>query len=259
MFHFFLEEQALAEEGVEAFPLRLTSEDMKHASVVRLTPGERIAVVDGARDYFLCEVTAFDGAELWARIASREERLATEPSITLVQGIAKGDKMETIVRHGTEVGVDRFIPFASERSIVRLDGKKAAAKRERWQAIARSAAMQAGRRAVPAVELPASLDAIADVIASADRVLIAWEEASEEATVGRALEGLGEQGVADPPSVAIVVGPEGGLSSQEVYFLQNALPQSAVITLGPYILRTETAGIVTPALVLQRLREGVLR
>lgn len=257
MFHFFLEEQVLADESGEAFPLRLAPEDVNHARVVRLAPGEQIAVVDAAQDYFCCEVAAFDGDELSVRIASREEHAMGEPRITLVQGIAKGDKMETIVRHGTEVGIARFIPFASERSIVKLEGKRAEAKRERWQAIARSAAMQAGRHEIPQVDMPASLDAIADELVTADQVLIAWEEASEEATIRRALAGLSMEGAAEELSVAIVIGPEGGLSSQEVYFLQNALPRSTVITLGPYILRTETAGIVTPALVLQELRESV--
>lgn len=257
MFHFFLDEQVLGDAAGGSFLLQLNDDDLAHAKVVRLSPGERIAVVDAAQDYFVCEVLAFDDEGLTVRIASREGRLILEPTITLVQGIAKGDKMDVIVRHGTEVGVSRFVPFASERAVVKLEGKRAEAKRQRWQAIARSAAMQAGRRQVPEVDSPASLEAIADGLARADAVLIAWEEASEEATLREVLEGLLEGVSPAEANVAIVIGPEGGLSSQEVYFLQDRLSRCAVITLGPYILRTETAGIVTPALVINELRERV--
>ena len=89
--HFYLHDQVLADEGALTFPLRLSPDDAKHARVLRLAPGEHIAVVDAAQDYFECEIAAFDDA-VPVRIAQRlddEER----PLVMLVQGLAKGDKM----------------------------------------------------------------------------------------------------------------------------------------------------------------------
>ena len=142
--HFYLDEQVLADEVGGPFPLRLAADDAKHARVLRLAPGERIAVVDAALDYFACEIVAFDDALPVVRIAQRFERADAGPSVVLVQGLAKGDKMETVIRHATELGVAAFVPLACERSVVRLDAKKAAAKADRWRAIAKSAAMQSG-------------------------------------------------------------------------------------------------------------------
>ena len=154
--HFYLHDQVLADEGAPTFPLRLSPDDAKHARVLRLAPGEHIAVVDAAQDYFECEIAAFDDAVPVVRIAQRlddEER----PLVMLVQGLAKGDKMETVIRHATELGVSAFVPMSCERSIVRLDARKAAARTQRWRAIAKSAAMQSGQRACPEVGEPCLL------------------------------------------------------------------------------------------------------
>lgn len=93
--HFYLHDQVLADEGAPTFPLRLSPDDAKHARVLRLAPGEHIAVVDAAQDYFECEIAAFDDAVPVVRIAQRlddEER----PLVMLVQGLAKGDKLSLI-------------------------------------------------------------------------------------------------------------------------------------------------------------------
>ena len=169
--HFYLHDQVLADEGAPSFPLRLSPDDAKHARVLRLAPGEHIAVVDAAQDYFECEITAFDDAVPVVRIAQRlddEER----PLVMLVQGLAKGDKMETVIRHATELGVSAFVPMSCERSIVRLDAKKAAARTQRWRAIAKSAAMQSGQRACPEVGEPMALADVCAFLAHATAVLV---------------------------------------------------------------------------------------
>ena len=147
--HFYLENQVIAFEGTEAFPLRLSPDDAKHARALRLAPGEHVAVVDAAQDYFECEVVSFADAVPLVRVACRLDADGLRPSVMLVQGLAKGDKMETVVRHATELGVAAFVPLACERSVVKLDERKAAARTERWLAVARSAAMQSGQPAVP--------------------------------------------------------------------------------------------------------------
>ena len=254
--HFYLDEQVLADEVGGPFPLRLAADDAKHARVLRLAPGERIAVVDAALDYFACEIVAFDDALPVVRIAQRFERADAGPSVVLVQGLAKGDKMETVIRHATELGVAAFVPLACERSVVRLDAKKAAAKADRWRAIAKSAAMQSGQPAVPDVREPAGLR-------EACALLVCWEEAPGASRLDVALDrALGGGRAAQGARVAVVVGPEGGLAEREVEALLACNPRSSLVSLGPSILRTETAGIVAPALALyeleRRARAGAL-
>ena len=252
--HFYLEEQVLADEADEVFALRLAADDVKHARVLRLAPGEHIAVVDAAQDYFACEVVAFNDAFPMVRRAQRLERVVG-PAVMLVQGLAKGDKMETVIRHATELGVSSFLPLACERSIVRLDARKAAAKVERWRTIAKSAAMQSGQPAVPDVREPCALAQACAQLAGASAVLVCWEEAPGTAHLDEALERVLEKGaLLEDACVAVVVGPEGGLTEREVDALLACNPRTSLVSLGPSILRTETAGIVAPALVLYELK-----
>lgn len=252
--HFFLREQVLALESAPVFALQLESDDVKHAKVLRLLPGEHIAVVDAVSDYFECEVSSFEDGILSVSIAQRID-VRKRPEIVLVQGLAKGDKMDTIVRHATEVGIAGFIPVASSRCVVKLDGKKAKARRERWASIAKSAAMQSGRHSMPKVQLPCSVEQAADGISDCDAVMVCWEEADLGETFAKAVSSvLSETGkMPGDLRVALVVGPEGGLTREEVDCFKAACAHSYSVSLGPAILRTETAGIVAPALALYEL------
>lgn len=254
---FFLDEQVLAIEGEEVFPLRLSKDDAKHARVLRLAPGEHVAVVDASRDYFECEIVDFSDAVPFVKIARHLDAQDEGASVLLVQGLPKGDKMETVVRHATEIGVSAFVPLKCARSIVKLDDKKAKAKRERWASIAKSAAMQSGRAYVPEVTLPKSLKEVCALLAEATAVLICWEEAPGTASLKDALsKGLVECGCDRCPQdarVAVVVGPEGGLTEEEVRALLECNPRASLVTLGSSILRTETAGLIAPALAIYEL------
>ena len=120
---FFLENQVLAAETEAVFPLRLALDDAKHARVLRLAAGEHIAVIDADQDYFECEIVDFADELPLVSIARHEDASEAGPQVILLQGLAKGDKMETVIRHATEVGVAAFVPLACARSIVKLDGK----------------------------------------------------------------------------------------------------------------------------------------
>lgn len=253
---FFLENQVLAAEADRQFYLRLSDADMKHARVLRLQPGEHIAVVDAASDYFECEVILLDAAGLLVRIASAYDVSECIPTVILVQGLAKGDKMETVIRHATELGVSGFIPLMCRRSVVKLTPQKAQSKVQRWQAVAKSAAMQSGQMKIPEVSKPLDIKDTADFLSQATTVLICWEEAPHTATLSQALqEGLEASctTVLSDARIAVVVGPEGGLTDDEVQTLLSCNPRARLVSLGPSILRTETAGIVAPALTLYEL------
>ncbi len=253
--HFYLENQVVASEEAEAFPLRLSPGDVKHARALRLAPGEHMAVIDAAGDYFECEIVAFSDAIPLVRIAQHGRDVPERPSIVLVQGLAKGDKMDTVVRHATELGVGAIVPLACERAVVRLDAKKAQAKTERWRAVAKSAAMQSGQPRLAEVTLPQSVEQAASLVAQAHAVLVCWEEAPQSAFLDDALErALDAQCMpARDARVAVVVGPEGGLAPCEVDAFLSCSDYASLVTLGPSILRTETAGIVAPALIMHAL------
>ncbi len=259
--HFFLTDQVIAEEADQVFSLELDRDDAKHARVLRLAPGEHLAVIDAEGYYFECEITSFDEGLPLVKVAQRLDAPPSPAQVCLVQGLAKGDKMETVIRHATELGVSRFIPFAAARSIMKVDARKVDAKVARWQAIAKSAAMQSGQTCLPQVAAPVGLKGLACELRDFDAVLICWEEAPGTCLISEALSCVTERlarvdgaaGSDAVPRIAVVVGPEGGLASQEVDALLAANDHARLVSLGSSILRTETAGVVAPALVLYEL------
>ncbi|MBQ9020732.1 MAG: 16S rRNA (uracil(1498)-N(3))-methyltransferase [Eggerthellaceae bacterium] len=250
---FFLNNQVLAEESDQAFALRLSPADIKHARVLRLKVGEHLAIIDAASDYFECEIVSFDD-DLVVRICAREGAAEETAQVILLQGLAKADKFDEVVRHATEIGVAAFVPLICERSVIKLDSKKAAARVERWEAIAKSAAMQAGLRSIPEIAEPVSIDDACAMIAGATCVIVAWEQAQ-----GLNIKTALDTALADTLTprqdarIAVVVGPEGGLTEAEVSRLCSCNKHAYAVTLGPNILRTETAGLVAPALTLYEL------
>lgn len=252
---FFLQDQVLAAETDEVFPLRLERDDAKHARVLRLAAGEHIAVIDASRDYFECEIVDFSDEIPLVKIARHLESKDEGAQVVLIQGLPKGDKMDTVIRHATEIGVAGFVPLKCSRSIVKLDDKKARSKVERWSTIAKSAAMQSGRSYVPEVSMPKTLREVGEFIEQATAVLICWEEAPGTASMRDAIE-RGLTALHCPRNdarIAVVVGPEGGLTPDEVDFLLACNPRASLVTLGSSILRTETAGLIAPALALYEL------
>ena len=252
--HFFLEDQVLGKETQAEFALRLSADDAKHARVLRLNPGEHISVVDAEHDYFECEVVSFYKDELVVRIA-QHLNAASRPQVVLAQGLAKGDKMDTIVRHATELGITGFVPLLCERSIVKLDEKKTKSRMKRWNTLAKSAAMQSGQPVIPEIIPPLTLDELLVRFSGATAFIVCWEEAEISQTLAQALHrALDLCGMpAKDARIVVVVGPEGGLSDSEVDMLLSRHKRSYAVSLGPTILRTETAGIVAPALVLYEL------
>ena len=220
----------------------LDAGDLHHlVTVLRAAPGRRIAVVtpDGCES--VVRIDRCDDAGVWA---SPEERSgpAWTPSVTLFQGIAKNPAMDLVVQKATEIGVARIVPFFAERSVVRLDAARSVDRRERWERIAGEAAKQSGRAGVPRMETPATLAEALDPLAAFERSLLFCEE-GEAPGVAEALAGA-DRG----SSVAVVVGPEGGLSAGEVASLEAVGARRAA--LGPTVLRTETAGIVAVTLAM---------
>lgn len=229
--------------------LPLSAEDIRHAvNVLRIRSGEKLEVVEpdeGAA--WLVEVTVAAREGVHAQPIERLERVS-HPRVTLVQAVAKGEKMDAIVRQAVEVGAERILPVFTARSIVRLDGRKRAERGERWRRIAKSAAEQSHRSHVPDVADPVDLRDVLAELAGFDEVVVLWEEADAAAGLAAATQAWAP---GSEPRVAVVVGPEGGLDASEVAALEQA--GATTVGLGPTILRTETAAVVGIALVVHLL------
>ncbi|MCL6452459.1 MAG: 16S rRNA (uracil(1498)-N(3))-methyltransferase [Alicyclobacillus sp.] len=216
------------------------------ARVLRLRPGERVAIACAGRAWEGV-ATAVDGAAATVDVRVDRDLPGHEPPLHLylVQGLPKADKMENIVQHGTELGFAGYLVVASDRSVVQLDARKWSARIERWQKIAAEASAQAQRDFVPLVRHVERRSDLARAIAGlAPDCILFLDEEERELSLRSALPS------AHPPScVVLCVGPEGGWSDAERTFWRNELGARAV-TLGPRILRTETAGLVAGAAVL---------
>lgn len=253
MHRFFLTAPLPRADGVSVLPaqqpllLPLTAADVHHArDVARLGIDEQIAVVEPDRSAWVVRITAL--GEAIEALPVAELSVPAEPHVTLVQGLAKGDKLDLIVEKTVELGVEAVVPVAFERSVVRLDDERARKRGERLRRVAAAAAKQAQRAYVPAVSDPQPTSTLLRVLADFDVVLVAWEDAGGAPGIGQA---LAIAGASRDSRVAIVVGPEGGLSEQEVAALTGS--GAIVVTLGEFVLRTETAGIVAAALCIYEL------
>jgi 16S rRNA (uracil1498-N3)-methyltransferase len=213
----------------------------KIARVLRLRAGDRIEIVDSAATAFAASIDAV-GPAVQARLVEVIGERAEAPAglaIDVAQAVPKGRRMELVVEKATELGAVAFLPFYCERSVGRRVGGE---KLARWQRLARTAAQQSGRRDVPAVREPQSFDALLACFSSYAAVLFAWELAPAAPLYELLSSALPAAG-----RVLVVVGPEGGFTHEEA----EAARQSGAValSLGPRILRADTAAIVLLAVI----------
>ena len=236
-------------EQIQGDRVTISGPDVNHIrTVLRMRPGEEVAVSDQRSFHACCRIETLqaDQVVLTAKEALADTELPAE--VILYQGLPKGDKMEWIIQKNTELGVARIVPVAMERSVVKLDGKKAAARLERWQAVAESAGKQSGRTRVPQVEAVMSYAEMLEAAGECDLLLLPYESASGIEETRRLLHQA-----AAGMRIGILVGPEGGFAPAEVDKAQAAGFQ--VMTLGRRILRTETAGMAMMAALMLMLEK----
>ncbi len=220
--------------------------------VLRMGPGEEITFCDGqGTDHTAVLVSVSGPGEPESFTAEIKENRPSEgepeTKLTLFQGLPKGDKMDLILEKGTELGISRFVPVLMERSVSRPDPKKLADKVAKWNKQVRSAAEQCGRGRIPSVESAIDSGKLPEALASCDLAIVFYEEHKEKSL--KALLGK----YPEARSIALVIGPEGGLAPGEVAVMEA----SGAITcgLGSRILRTETAGPAAAAMILYE-KEG---
>lgn len=220
----------------------ITSDDGHHiARVLRLKPGDCIVVVGQDGQACQAEIVAVDGSSV--KVACRQALTETkEPPVEvwLAQGLPKGDKMEYIIQKAVELGVSRILPVETAHTVVRYDTEKKAARRERWQKIAYEAAKQCGRAAVPEIAPVQTLSALLKMTLP-ETVFMLYE--------GHPARGLKDAlRMTTSESYLLLIGPEGGFSSDEVLLCRQR--GAHIVTMGPRILRTETAALAALTAVL---------
>jgi 16S rRNA (uracil1498-N3)-methyltransferase len=207
--------------------------------VLRLEPGAAVTLFDGTGGEFAGTLER-DGKSWWVRAGAHDPVESESPlAVTLLQGVARGERMDLIVQKATELGIARIVPVLAERSVVKVDEKQRERKREHWQAIAVAACEQSGRNRVPEVTAPVPLAAACDALPTDGlRFLLAADAPDSLATVAR--------GAAAKP-IALFIGPEGGLADNERKFAQaNGF---SACRMGPRVMRTETAGLAALAVL----------
>lgn len=215
----------------------LDGENGRHGvKSLRLRPGERVALCDGKGFDYVCRVTGVSGETLLLETEEKRPSVG-EPSlrVTLYQGLPKGDKMDLIIQKAVELGCSQVVPVETEFCIAKLNGREEK-KLERWRKIALEAAKQSGRGMVPQVLPP-----------------LKFSEAAEQCGDGGILfyEGGGRpvrELVKGRGGLSVFVGPEGGFSPKEIALAKEK--GLSVATLGPRILRTETAPLAALAVLM---------
>ncbi|WP_010632226.1 16S rRNA (uracil(1498)-N(3))-methyltransferase [Sporolactobacillus vineae] len=235
MQQYFIPESQLHEHHVV-----IQDEDARHIiRVMRMKPGDRIICVVGGTA-FLCRIDELSGNEATAEIESAVAAAPELPvSVTIAQGIPKGEKFDTIVQKGTECGASAFIPFNAARSVAVWRENRTAKKRLRLQKIAKGAAEQSHRLVIPRIAEPLGIDRLIQAGLSFTYKLVAYEETAKSGEL-TALPALLHQ-MSQGDSLLAVIGPEGGLTAEEAEKLQRS--GFVLCGFGPRILRTETAPI----------------
>lgn len=246
MAHHFI----LPPEQIGSREIFIEGRELEHLSrVLRLKTGTEITVADTRGQVYNCTLEQITKTRAMARIDQISKDYSEPPvEITLLQGLPKGDKLELIIQKGTELGVSQIIPIAMSRSVVRLSDRRAQERRNRWERVALEGAKQCGRNRVPKVELPVTLSQGLEYLSPDSFIFLPWE--------GEVSQGLEEVFVQEKErirgkEIALVIGPEGGMTPEEVALVQEK--GGKLVSLGPRILRTETAAIASLAILMYLL------
>ena len=234
----------LLDELPDGDVLTVDGAEGRHAvDVLRLAAGEKVRVSDGQGQLVEGQVLSAAGSALQVQVLARHDVPPPEPEFVLVQALPKGDRGPLAVDLATELGVDRIVPWTAARCVTRWREDRVDKGLAKWRSAARAATKQARRPRVPEVTEPMSTRQVCGMLADVDLALVLHEQARHP---------FGQVGVPKTGTVAVIVGPEGGLTDGEVVAFRAAGAQS--VRLGPEVLRTSTAGAAALAALSARTR-----
>ena len=239
--NFFIKNSQIKDNRIE-----ITGELLKHLrDSLRIKTGEQIVFIDEAKNRYLASVSHIGRDRITGNIIEKTALKTHDVSINLVQAIPKGPKFDFIIQKSTELGVSAITPVISERCVVKLDRGQAVEKLKMWRKIALEAAQQSNRADVPEIKTPVTFNEFLTSYGKVDLKILLWEGEKEH--------GIKDilKNTKDVKSVAVVIGPEGGFSENEVKIAVEKGFTS--VSLGESILRTETAPIVILSIILYEL------
>lgn len=222
----------------------ICGKEAEHIRVVlRMQEGEKIHVTDGRGRIFLARIHSISNSRVKVDLEEEIRKNTESPlRIRVAPGFLKDKKMDTLVRHLTELGVDHILPFFAMRSIPRPDEKRIQHRINRWQAIAQEAVKQCGRTLLPEITVMQDLFSVVKHRKPSEKILVFYEGETSC---------LGSESIFTSPAaknaLLVIFGPEGGFSEEEILLLKEH--QAITASLGPRILRSETACISGVALV----------
>lgn len=225
----------------------IEGDDVKHIyKVLRLQIGDEIIINNLNGQEYLSRIDDINKKEVHVSIIEEIEGGNESPiRIHLYQGLPKSTKMDLIAQKGTELGISSITPVITERVVVKNEGEFK--KVDRWQRIALEASKQSKRTLIPVINTPISFEAMIDTIKSMDLIVVPYENA-EGYGIKKMVKNLNVDSIID---IAIVIGPEGGFEEEEISKLKDI--KAHIVTLGPRILRTESAGFVCTAILQYEL------
>ncbi len=245
------EEQHIGDEIV------VRGEDVNHIkNVLRLVPGDRIVLCNGNNTEYLSEIIREDKGEISCGVLETSESKSELPiDIVLYQGLPKKDKMELIIQKCVELGVSKIVPVTMKRCIVKIEDEKSELKKNlRWNEISKAAAKQSGRGIIPKVCRAMSYKEALKTAQTADpeNLLVPYENENGINSIKSFILKLKQKTASNIPGqrpvVSIFIGPEGGFDESEI---EEARKEGATtVSLGKRILRTETAGFTTAAILM---------
>ena len=231
--------------------IKIENEDVNHIkNVLRMKKDDilQIGVVPKGENY-KAKIISLDKNCVECEITEKiEETTESNVSITIFQGVPKFEKMELIIQKNTEIGAKKIVPVMMERTVVKLNSKDMSKKIERWNKIAEIAAKQSGRDIIPVVSSIIKVNEIPEN--EFDAVFVAYENEKENTLKNELLKLKDKK---EKYNIAIIIGPEGGISENEIAIFKEK--EYKLISLGKRILRTETAGFVMTSNILYELED----
>lgn len=246
MSKFFVKENQIKNNTV-----KIIGQDVNHIkNVLRLNLEEQIKVCnEDTSENFNCSIKQIGKDEIICEIKEKiSSKVESNVEITIFQGLPKADKMELIIQKSTELGASRFVPVALNRCIVKLSGKDAQKKIERWQKISEVAAKQCGRDLIPKIENIENIEEVKNQISDFDLFFVAYEQ-EKNVYLKQVLQEVDKS--KEKIRIAFLIGPEGGLEEKEIEQMKNA--GAKIISLGNRILRTETVALSVTSIIMYEL------
>ena len=245
---FFVKQEQVKEEQIE-----IIGQYVKHIkNVLRKVIEDELIICNSENgNNYLCQISELNEGKIICKIKEKlENNVESNIKVTIMQGLPKADKMELIIQKAVELGVNEITPIEMKRCVVKLNGKDASKKMERWQKISEVAAKQCGRNIIPKINNLVTAKNICNTLQEYDIVLLAYEN-EKEATIKQELKKIKETNQNQEIKIAIIIGPEGGIAEEEVNMFKENGAKS--ITLGKRILRTETVALNVLSIIMYEL------